>query len=193
MAEVKNPTIIEKMRKQAREIGDLTGNRDTTGIELIGLTHLVARTYDMITMQKAEASHSGISRARWGLLMRLWREEKVGNAEGLTPTYLSQCQNVGKNTISALLRGLEEQGLVQRTLDRVDHRIFRIQLTQQGRKIIADHAPRMLDYVNRLASGLSEGERAQLRELLSKLYYSLLLEMKIPAEDVELNYHRNGG
>lgn len=51
---------------------------------------------------------------RWGLLMRLYIEEVSGNMSGLSPSQLSHYQHVSKNTVSALLRGLEEQGLIAR-------------------------------------------------------------------------------
>ncbi len=105
--------------------------------------------------------------------MRLHFEEARGNCAGITPTALSRVQSVSKNTISALLRGLEEQGLVQRTLDPTDRRLFRIQLTAHGRELVRREAPGRVRHLNRLAQGLTEPERQELTDLLWKLFSSI--------------------
>ena len=66
----------------------------------------------------------------------LYVEEQRGKSLGLPPSYLSRCQDVTKNTISVLLRGLEDQGWIERTLDPDDRRVFRIRLTPAGRELI---------------------------------------------------------
>ena len=107
-------------------------------------------------------------------MLRLYVEEVHGNMQGVSPTHLSHCQNVSKNTISALLRGLEEQGLVERALDPLDKRGFRIRLSQAGRDLLVNTTPRHLEHLNCLVSGLSPDERTQLIELLGKLQSALL-------------------
>jgi DNA-binding MarR family transcriptional regulator len=92
----------------------------------------------------------------------------------MSPTYLSRCQSVSKNTISSLIGGLEEQGLVERELDRTDKRVFRIHLTDAGRQAVEETAPEHVAYLNALAGGLSGDERVQLVRLLEKLHGSLL-------------------
>jgi MarR family transcriptional regulator, negative regulator of the multidrug operon emrRAB len=92
----------------------------------------------------------------------------------MSPTHLSRCQNVSKNTISSLIGGLEEQGLVERELDRTDKRVFRIHLTDTGRQAVQETAPEHVAYLNALAGGLTEEERGQLIGLLEKLHASLL-------------------
>ena len=59
----------------------------------------------------------------------------------MSPTHLSRCQSVSKNTISSLIGGLEEQGLVERELDRDDKRVFRIHLTDAGRQAVRRPRP----------------------------------------------------
>jgi DNA-binding MarR family transcriptional regulator len=80
---------------------------------------------------------------------------------------------VSKNTISALLRGLEEQGLIQRTLDPQDRRLFRIRLSDYGRQVVQKEAPQRIRYLNKLASGISPEEQELLINLLAKLYRSI--------------------
>jgi DNA-binding MarR family transcriptional regulator len=115
-----------------------------------------------------------LSGPRWRIMLHLLGQEHGGNTAGPTPTDLSNTQRVSKNTISALLRGLEEQGLIQRTLDPADYRVFRIQLTQAGREMIYATGPKRLKRLNQMASGLTREERTQLMALLEKLHRSML-------------------
>jgi DNA-binding MarR family transcriptional regulator len=164
---------LEMMRSQTRDqIRKLTGLTDTSGIEVISMVRTVMNLLDGVTNLKA--GQSDISGPRWGLLMCLIGEEQLGRKDGITPTLLSRNQSVSKNTISSLLRGLEEQGYIQRALDPIDHRIFRIQLTQAGREFVKTTSPNRMIYLNQLVSGLTDEERNQLIGLLEKLYCSML-------------------
>lgn len=80
-----------------------------------------------------------ISEQRWRLLLRLLLEEQHGNPH-VNPTHLANTQQVSKNTISSLLRSLEEQRLIERTLDQDDRRQFHIRLTEAGRQLVRDSA-----------------------------------------------------
>ena len=130
----------------------LFGGIDLTGLEMLRLVRITSNLYEVATDEQLEAA--GLSGPRWRLLLRLHREEVGGDAGGMSPTHLSRCQNVSKNTISALLRGLEEQGLVERTLDPEDKRAFRIRLSEAGRQMVITTAPRHLAYLNELANAL---------------------------------------
>ena len=152
-------------------VRSLAGDVDTTGVELMRLVRIVANYYDSAVDGKL--SEVGLSGSRWYLLLRLFAEERRQGLDGVSPTRLSQGQSVSKNTISALLRGLEEQGLIERALDAQDKRVFRIRLTAAGRELIQDTAPENIRYFNHLVSGLSAAECSQLIELLAKLHSSM--------------------
>ncbi len=157
------------LRQHMRE---LAGLEDTSGIELFGLMRMLMNLCEAI-----ESQHLGdneLTAPRWGLLMRLFAEEQHGRDEGICPSSLSRFQRVSRNTISSLLRGLEEQGLVQRAIDAHDRRRFRIQLTAAGRELVQSTAPQRVQYLNHMVAGLSASERQQLIELLTKLYRSLV-------------------
>ena len=160
------------------QLRDLAGLDDTSGIELFLLMRMLTNLCEAIETQNL--SDSEISGPRWGLLLRLFAEEQHGRQEGVTPTSLSRYQRVSKNTISALLRGLEEQRLVHRSLDTADRRRFRIQLTSAGRELVKSTAPSRVRCLDQMASGLSRSEREQLIALLVKLYRSLQAASKVP-------------
>ncbi len=172
-------TLQAHMRSHIQAV---SGMSDTSGIEIASLVRMIGNLYEAIGTQKH--GESELSGPRWGLLLRLMVEEKRGNCEGITPTSLSHFQNVSKNTISALLRGLEEQGLIERALDPEDHRIFRILLTQAGRDLIETTGPKRLKHMNQLASCMSEAEREELVVLLGKLYRSVLAQSNISESEI---------
>lgn len=153
-------------------IQSFAGGADLGGMELVRLVGMVANAYASAVDENLR--DAGLSWPRLGLLLRLMAEERCGIADGLSPTHLSHHQNVSKNTISALLRGLEEQGLIERTLDSDDRRVFRIRLTDAGRQVIQAHAPGHIRLMNKLASGLTAEEQQQLTTLLAKLHRSLV-------------------
>jgi DNA-binding MarR family transcriptional regulator len=161
------------LRERVREVA---GEVDTTGIELLVKLRMTANQYDALADERLR--DFGLSGPRWGLLLRLMTEERTGT-DGTTPTHLSRCQNVSKNTISALLGGLEEQGLVERSLDADDKRVFRIRLTESGRAIVQATAPEHVAFLRQLAAGLTESERSQLLALLGKLQGSLIEQSKL--------------
>jgi len=156
----------ELLRARVREVA---GDVDTTGVELLVKLRMAANQFDALADERLR--DFGLSGPRWGLLVRLMAEERL-DAGGATPTHLSRCQNVSKNTISALLGGLEEQGLVERSLDAEDKRVFRIRLTEAGRAIVRVTAPQHLAFLRRLVAGLTGPEQSQLLELLGKLQRS---------------------
>lgn len=185
MVELKKAEEMVLKRERMRNLFKaLTGNEDSTSFELIGLIHVVA-----IEMEKASNQRFGshrVSGPRWGILFRIFAEEKLGEQNGITPTELSQFQGVGKNTMSSLLRGLEEQELILRTLDPVDRRHFRILLTPKGRELVMQTAQRRNLLTLQVASCLSHEERLQLVTLLDKLIQSMKLKSKERCKEVDL-------
>lgn len=152
-------------------LGELMSGIEPTGFEIVRLLRAVGNQY----AQEAATTYdgAGLSGPRWLLLLRLYVEEERGKRLGLPPSYLSRCQDVTKNTISVLLRGLEEQGWVERSLDPDDRRVFRIRLTAAGRELVRTSAPARLAHLNALVDDLGAEERRQLIQLLTKLHRSL--------------------
>jgi len=89
---------------------------------------------------------------------------------GLKVSEISALMRVKSPTITPVIRGLEDEGLVERTMDPEDRRAVRITITDAGRAIIrAAHEERMTTF-NRLVEHLGEEDSLQLAELLSKVY-----------------------
>jgi DNA-binding MarR family transcriptional regulator len=183
-----NAYVQQMHTHMCQHVQELTGETEIGGLELATMIHALANLYDSAEVPPDSAFD--LSGPRWGLLLRLLHEEAKGSCAGLTPTSLSRFQNVTKNTISALLRGLEDQGLIQRALDPDDRRLFRIQLSEVGRKLTRAEAPRRIRHLNRLAAGLSEADQAQLVDLLGRLFGSIVAS--IPDFNLEKQSLRPG-
>jgi DNA-binding MarR family transcriptional regulator len=155
-----------------QNIKKIAGIDDVSGFELYSSMRMLANMFDSFLNQND--GDRGISTARMGILARLTMDEKLGINEPLTPTALSRFQNVSKNTISSLIRGLEDQGLVTREIDREDKRVFRVKITEEGKKLVIAETPRMAQYLNLMTSDLSKEEITQLIGLLQKLRGSMI-------------------
>jgi len=174
-----NEDHYEKMREHlTKHLKTMTNGADIKGLELSGLIRMLANYYAAIVAHKMEPGE--LSGPRMGILIRLLVAEKNGNKDGINPTALSRFQNVKKNTISSLLRGLEESGYVERNLDPTDKRVFLIRITESGRKMMETVGPQRLKTMNDLASDLSEDEKTQLIFLLEKLRKSMRSHLDFP-------------
>lgn len=116
-------------------------------------------------------SKHGLLQRRWWVLILLMREENLTS----TPSSLAEKAGVSRATMTGLIDGLEQVGLVQRIYDKSDRRCVQIQLTATGQNKLDEVMP---DYYRRLRqcmSGLNDAQREQLQEILS------LVNIGIPA------------
>ena len=81
-----------------------------------------------------------------------------------TPSELAAAEQVRLPTISALVRGLEEDGLVRRAADPSDGRVVRLSATAKGRRILERGRERRLDNLEQLLETLSREELRVLAE-----------------------------
>lgn len=155
-----------------KHLQEMAPGESLHGIELINLLRMNMHFVEAIIGQHPRLGE--LSGPRMGILMRLMAEEDMGNTQGLNPTRLSHYQDVKKNTVSSLINGLEERGLVERTINPEDKRGFNIRLTRSGRELIAASMPERIRFLNQVTEGLTEAEKRQLIDLLVKLRGSLL-------------------
>lgn len=153
------------------------GITETHGVDVLRMISMLANAYDVIV--QAHLREENLSAQRWRLLLHLYAAELRGEA-AVSPTQLSRFQNVTKNTISSLLRSLEEDGLIERELDRLDRRQFNIRLSAAGRELIHSSTPGHINYLNHLVSDLTAAEIDQMCALLEKLRASLIHHGDLP-------------
>lgn len=110
-----------------------------------------------------------LSYAQMRILMTLFVTERGGQTDGLNPSEISQYSGTSRNTISALIRTLEDEGYVERRLDDQDRRKFNISLTDEGRQLVLGNVGRHLLIVNEIFRALSPEEMEQMSAQLHKL------------------------
>lgn len=114
-------------------------------------------------------TNTGLSYAKYRLLIGLFLHEQLEGCGEMNPSEISAQQGTSRNTISALIRDLEEEGLLQRSLDRQDRRKFNIRLSAEGHRLVRDHVANHFRTVAACFDALDEDEQETLSDLLTKL------------------------
>lgn len=110
-----------------------------------------------------------MSVAQYRILMTLLFSEQSEGRAALNPSEISRMRGTSRNTISALIRSLEQDGLVARELDPHDRRKFNIGLTDAGRDAVRRHADAHFALVEAVFAVLDEEEVAVFGRILTKL------------------------
>ncbi len=118
---------------------------------------------------ESSIAEAGISYARYRLLMHLLFAEEIDGRSNLNPSEISDKQGISRNTVSSLIRELENEGLIERHLDEKDRRRFNIRLTENGRLRVHNHASQHFQIIADSFSSLTIDEQETLAQLLSKI------------------------
>ena len=86
----------------------------------------------MRTHVDQRAREHGTTRAQWGVLARLRRQE------GLNQAALADQMDLQPISLARLLDRLQAQSLIERREDPADRRAYRLYLTPEGRKLVND-------------------------------------------------------
>ncbi len=157
----------QKRERWVRFIQSLGPNVDPKALRLMDEIVYVSRAIYHVGGQSID--EAGLSYAQYRVLMHLLFAENMGERSELTPSEISERQGVSRNTMSALIRNLEEEGLVLRRLDNDDRRRFNISLTDTGRELVRQYARQHLEMVGHCFSALSDAEQETLVQLLSRV------------------------
>jgi DNA-binding MarR family transcriptional regulator len=164
-------TRTEEQRRQWMAfIADIHPELDARALRLMDEMRMVAHAVHQLN--EISLAETGLSPAQFRVLMMLLFCEHMGTSDGLNPSEISEYQGTSRNTISALIRGLEEDGLIVRQLDAHDRRKFNIHLTDAGRKLVMNHGAFHMRAAGEIFGVLSAEEMESLGELLRKLNQS---------------------
>jgi len=112
--------------------------------------------------REGELKRFGLTYPKGGILFRLYFGENP-----MTPAELGRLCFREHHNISAVIRRLQEQGLVRKTKDAENRKLVRLALTEKGMEITRR---KLVDtQVRKVMSRLTAGERASLRRILDKL------------------------
>lgn len=111
-------------------------------------------------------------------------KEKEG--KGVRVSELAQEMRVAPPAASRTLKGLEERGLISRSVDTNDRRNTYVSLTEPGKKALADAEQIMNDFSNAVFERLDEEKMEHLIAYLKEIYE--VSEQEIKKRAVKKNY-----
>lgn len=123
-----------------------------------------------------------LSESRFIILMFLY----YADDKQLLPSEIAHKLGVTKPTISKLLRGMEQQGLVSSHQSSTDKRVRDIQLTPAGEKLLRTFLPYNYRSSSLLFEDFTDEEKQQFAHLLRKL-----LKSKDKIQQLEEDYHEH--
>jgi DNA-binding MarR family transcriptional regulator len=135
-------------------------------------------SHSLLRIGESSLADSGLSLAKYRILMSLMKCEKIEGKLDLNPSEISVRQGTSRNTISSLISDLEEEKLVERRLDTNDRQKFKIRLTESGRDKVHKHAGMHLGAIAQIFGVLNVEEQENLSHILSKLDISARGQIK---------------
>jgi len=159
-----NDHVSHVLAEWHRELPEL----DRSAFEIVGRISRLA----VLLLQELEpvfAAHD-LTGGEFDVLAALRR---AGRPYRLTPSELTQALIVTSGGLTRRLHALEARGLISRSLDPDDGRSTPVVLTSTGKRLVEDVLSEHVGNEERLLSGLTEAERAQLPGLLRALALSL--------------------
>ena len=99
---------------------------------------------------------------QWGPMML------IAYGKGKTAAEISRCAGVDPSTMTRMLDRLEAKGLLARKRNETDRRVIDIELTEDGRKIVAEIPFLLAESLNHHLRGFSAQELKTLKSLLRR-------------------------
>ena len=130
---------------------------ENLGLMLADTSRMLRRSFDV------RARGIGVTRAQWQVLTTLLRHEGV-NQGGL-----AELLDVEPITVCRMVDRLQEAGLVERRADPADRRSWRLFLTSRAHDLLAELRPLADALIEDALSGIAQGDRVQLRDLLDRI------------------------
>ena len=152
-------------------IQDMNPDIEPEALDLMDRMRQVSHSLRQIGETSLTAA--GMSYARYRLLLGLFFSSKIDGVEGLNPSEISERQGTSRNTISSLIRELEDEVMIDRQLDKADRRKFKIMLTDEGQQLVQEHASKHMRMVAQCFDSLTAEEKQQLRHILDKVAANL--------------------
>ncbi|MDX1665342.1 MAG: MarR family transcriptional regulator, partial [Candidatus Promineifilaceae bacterium] len=168
MTRRKEPPSEEQRKKWVAFMQMVAPDVNPRAIQLMDQMRMVA--HSLYQIGELSVAATGLSYAKMRLLIGLlYSAEVEGRADGVNPSEISERQGTSRNTISSLIRDLEEEGLIRRTLDPDDRRRFNIQLTEAGQELVLAHVTRHLHVLGDCFAVLDGAQHETLSRLLGEL------------------------
>jgi len=93
----------------------------------------------------------------------------INESGGLSQDELSEKMYLDKTTVTRGLARLARGGYIKKKQDKIDKRVYRIFLTEKGKKIIPFVIEARNIWVNALSCGFTEEEKKEILDVLKKI------------------------
>jgi DNA-binding MarR family transcriptional regulator len=110
---------------------------------------------------------SGLSAIQWGILKALY------DKRAHTPTVLCRILLADSGAMTRKLDSLEKRGLIARIRSIADRRSVELALTANGRQLLRDTLPHIVEASNRQLRGFTTSEVATAKRLLERMIVNL--------------------
>jgi len=127
-----------------------------------GFLHLLRVATDLSVALDVCLTKHGLLQGRWWVLILLMREDSKTS----TPSVLAEKAGVTRATMTGLIDGLEQNGLVERIYTKDDRRSILIRLTDAGQDKLDAVMPDYYRRVRKCMQSLDDEKRMQLQQIL---------------------------
>lgn len=93
--------------------------------------------------------------------------------EGISQKDLAEFLHLSRPSVTTMLNGMEQEGLIVRSTDEVDRRLTRVRLTKAGRALEREMRSGVSDYINHTVGSIPVENRKTLARLLDELADSI--------------------
>lgn len=162
----------EKQQRWLELVQSLNPDIDPNAFRLVNEMRALGHTLSQVG--ESSVAETGLSYAQYRVLLNLFFARQVAECPELNPSEISANLGVSRNTISSLIRSLEDDQLIKRQLDKKDRRKFNISLTETGTELVTQYAGRHMRMIANCFSALNSEEQAQLTHILNKLRENIL-------------------
>lgn len=129
----------------------------------VGIVNLARRLGQVLMSAVSEAVPQDGLRNEFGLLVA------ISHVSGIDQKSLAAVMALDVTTIGQLVDALEGKSLVRRVNSATDRRVKLVEITDKGRRLIAEYRPRIIKAQAEVLAVLSEQERRTLTDLIARV------------------------
>jgi DNA-binding MarR family transcriptional regulator len=155
-----SPTTAPKQETQAPLI---VGPGVVLDYQKVGIVNLARKFSQVLMSAVAEVVPEDGLRYEFGLLVA------ISHVSGIEQKSLAAVMSLDVTSIGQLVDTLEGKGLVHRTSSPADRRVKLVEITKEGRRLVAEHRPKVLKAQDEVLATLSGQERRTLTDLLARV------------------------
>lgn len=113
--------------------------------------------------------HHGLKHSEIMILLGL-KEKEARYPDGVSVSEISRTLCVKPPTVTLVIAGLEQRGLIERTMDLSDRRVVRIKMTEKGGQFLENHRRHVIKEAGGLVRALGTEKSLLLASLIDDVF-----------------------